>query len=66
MQRGSLETREDRHLLARNAGTGKPGYKNGQARAGELPLLNVRRTKVGERKVSGIERNAKRAETEKR
>ncbi len=34
----SLETREDRHLLAECTGTGKPVYKNGQALTGDLLL----------------------------
>ena len=32
-QRGSLGTRENRHLLAEGTGTGKPVYKSGQAGA---------------------------------
>ena len=61
--RGSLGTREDRHLLAWHTGIGKPEYKRGQAPTGDLPHLESepqgKRTRMGERKVSGIERNAK-------
>ena len=35
--KGSLGTREDRHLLAEKTGTGKPEYKSGQALKGDLP-----------------------------
>lgn len=57
--KGSLGTRENRHLLAADTGIGKPEYKNGQALTGELSCPEGERTKVGERKVSGNERKAK-------
>jgi len=64
--RGSLGTRENRHLLAEDTGTGEPVYKKARRRRVISSSRKATRTKVGERKVSGIERNAKRTETEKR